>query len=174
MFLFLHQSQAWPVLLSGEDLIAIAQTGTGKTLAYLLPGFIHMDGQPVWVRDLLSLMFLFNLFSFDNCAHLSFCRFVLSSLTDLEPSRVVQACWCWLPPESWPCRLKWSAKSTATRATKGPAVLRHDESLRMSLESIINCDGEMTLWLFFCISVFVSMAEAIGEARSTLWRAEWT
>uniref|UniRef100_A0A8P4GHC6 RNA helicase n=1 Tax=Dicentrarchus labrax TaxID=13489 RepID=A0A8P4GHC6_DICLA len=37
------QSQAWPVLLSGEDLIAIAQTGTGKTLAYLLPGFIHMD-----------------------------------------------------------------------------------------------------------------------------------
>ncbi|XP_029031480.1 probable ATP-dependent RNA helicase DDX43 [Betta splendens] len=41
------QSQAWPVLLSGEDLIAIAQTGTGKTLAYLLPGFIHMDGQPI-------------------------------------------------------------------------------------------------------------------------------
>ncbi|XP_038128488.1 probable ATP-dependent RNA helicase DDX43 isoform X2 [Cyprinodon tularosa] len=41
------QSQAWPVLLSGEDLIAIAQTGTGKTLAYLLPGFIHMDGQLV-------------------------------------------------------------------------------------------------------------------------------
>ncbi|KAM8859338.1 putative ATP-dependent RNA helicase DDX43 isoform 2-T2 [Spinachia spinachia] len=41
------QSQAWPVALSGEDLIAIAQTGTGKTLAYLLPGFIHMDGQPV-------------------------------------------------------------------------------------------------------------------------------
>ncbi|XP_057705207.1 probable ATP-dependent RNA helicase DDX43 [Corythoichthys intestinalis] len=41
------QSQAWPVLLSGEDLIAIAQTGTGKTLAYLLPGFVHMDGQPV-------------------------------------------------------------------------------------------------------------------------------
>lgn len=41
------QSQAWPMLLSGEDLIAIAQTGTGKTLAYLLPGFIHMDGQPV-------------------------------------------------------------------------------------------------------------------------------
>ncbi|XP_037542963.1 probable ATP-dependent RNA helicase DDX43 [Nematolebias whitei] len=41
------QSQAWPVLVSGEDLIAIAQTGTGKTLAYLLPGFIHMDGQPI-------------------------------------------------------------------------------------------------------------------------------
>ncbi|XP_053291829.1 probable ATP-dependent RNA helicase DDX43 [Pleuronectes platessa] len=45
------QSQAWPVLMSGEDLIAIAQTGTGKTLAYLLPGFIHMDGQFVPSAD---------------------------------------------------------------------------------------------------------------------------
>lgn len=26
------QSQAWPVLLSGEDLIGIAQTGTGKII----------------------------------------------------------------------------------------------------------------------------------------------
>ncbi|KAJ8248075.1 hypothetical protein GJAV_G00237990 [Gymnothorax javanicus] len=41
------QSQAWPVVLKGLDLIGIAQTGTGKTLAYLLPGFIHMDLQPV-------------------------------------------------------------------------------------------------------------------------------
>ncbi|MBN3320219.1 DDX43 helicase, partial [Atractosteus spatula] len=41
------QSQAWPVALKGIDLIAIAQTGTGKTLVYLLPGFIHMDQQPV-------------------------------------------------------------------------------------------------------------------------------
>ncbi|XP_036403067.1 probable ATP-dependent RNA helicase DDX43 [Megalops cyprinoides] len=41
------QSQAWPIVLKGFDLIGIAQTGTGKTLAYLLPGFIHMDQQPV-------------------------------------------------------------------------------------------------------------------------------
>ncbi|XP_067242678.1 probable ATP-dependent RNA helicase DDX43 [Chanodichthys erythropterus] len=41
------QSQAWPIILKGIDLIGIAQTGTGKTLAYLLPGFIHMDEQPV-------------------------------------------------------------------------------------------------------------------------------
>ncbi|KAJ8250322.1 hypothetical protein COCON_G00222440 [Conger conger] len=44
------QSQAWPIVLKGLDLIGIAQTGTGKTLAYLLPGFIHMDLQPV-LRD---------------------------------------------------------------------------------------------------------------------------
>ncbi|CAG9765600.1 unnamed protein product [Ceutorhynchus assimilis] len=41
------QCQAWPVLLSGEDLIGIAQTGTGKTLAFLLPALIHIDGQTV-------------------------------------------------------------------------------------------------------------------------------
>jgi hypothetical protein len=27
------QSQAWPILLSGNDLVGIAQTGSGKTLA---------------------------------------------------------------------------------------------------------------------------------------------
>lgn len=65
------QCQAWPVLLSGEDLIGIAQTGTGnimkllnllicsmlmylrgcsfsgKTLAFLLPALLHIDGQTV-------------------------------------------------------------------------------------------------------------------------------
>lgn len=41
------QSQAWPILLSGEDLIGIAQTGTGKTLAFLLPALIHIEYQPI-------------------------------------------------------------------------------------------------------------------------------
>ncbi len=31
------QEKAFPVVMSGKDLIGIAQTGTGKTLAYLLP-----------------------------------------------------------------------------------------------------------------------------------------
>ncbi|XP_048581874.1 probable ATP-dependent RNA helicase DDX43 isoform X6 [Nematostella vectensis] len=39
------QCQAWPVVMSGMDLIGIAQTGTGKTLAFLLPAFLHIDGQ---------------------------------------------------------------------------------------------------------------------------------
>ena len=39
------QSQAWPYLLSGKDVIGIAQTGTGKTLAFLLPAMIHIDNQ---------------------------------------------------------------------------------------------------------------------------------
>lgn len=41
------QSQAWPVLLKGEDMIGIAQTGTGKTLAFLLPAMIHTEYQPL-------------------------------------------------------------------------------------------------------------------------------
>jgi len=39
------QCQAWPIIMSGYDLIAIAQTGSGKTLAFLLPAFIHIDFQ---------------------------------------------------------------------------------------------------------------------------------
>jgi ATP-dependent RNA helicase RhlE len=31
------QEQAYPVVLSGKDVLGIAQTGTGKTLAYMLP-----------------------------------------------------------------------------------------------------------------------------------------
>jgi ATP-dependent RNA helicase RhlE len=31
------QEQAYPVILSGKDIVGIAQTGTGKTLAYMLP-----------------------------------------------------------------------------------------------------------------------------------------
>ncbi|CAF1010228.1 unnamed protein product [Rotaria sordida] len=40
------QCQAWPVALQGYDFIGIAQTGTGKTLAFLLPALIHIDNQP--------------------------------------------------------------------------------------------------------------------------------
>ncbi|XP_029786451.1 DEAD box protein 53 [Suricata suricatta] len=39
------QSQAWPIILQGIDLIGVAQTGTGKTLSYLMPGFIHLNNQ---------------------------------------------------------------------------------------------------------------------------------
>lgn len=39
------QCQAWPIIMSGHDLIAIAQTGTGKTLAFLLPAFLHIESQ---------------------------------------------------------------------------------------------------------------------------------
>jgi len=39
------QAQMWPYLLSGKDTIGIAQTGTGKTLGFLLPAFIHIEAQ---------------------------------------------------------------------------------------------------------------------------------
>ncbi|EDL26392.1 mCG15236 [Mus musculus] len=45
------QSQAWPIVLQGIDLIGVAQTGTGKTLSYLMPGFIHLDSQPLEQRN---------------------------------------------------------------------------------------------------------------------------
>ena len=36
------QSQCWPLLLSGRDVVGIAQTGSGKTLAFLVPGLLRM------------------------------------------------------------------------------------------------------------------------------------
>ena len=40
------QSVAWPLALSGSDVVGLAETGSGKTLAYLLPAMMHVKSQP--------------------------------------------------------------------------------------------------------------------------------
>jgi ATP-dependent RNA helicase DDX5/DBP2 len=37
------QSQAWPMALSGRDVVGIAQTGSGKTIAFCLPAMLHIN-----------------------------------------------------------------------------------------------------------------------------------
>lgn len=39
------QTQAIPAIMSGRDLIGIAKTGSGKTIAFLLPMFRHIMDQ---------------------------------------------------------------------------------------------------------------------------------
>ncbi|KAG6477801.1 hypothetical protein ZIOFF_061233 [Zingiber officinale] len=34
------QAQSWPIVLRGRDIVAIAKTGSGKTLGFLMPGFV--------------------------------------------------------------------------------------------------------------------------------------
>ncbi|KAG5572821.1 hypothetical protein H5410_062587 [Solanum commersonii] len=41
------QAQGWPMALKGRDLIGIAETGSGKTIAYLLPAIVHVNAQPI-------------------------------------------------------------------------------------------------------------------------------
>ncbi|XP_010524303.1 PREDICTED: DEAD-box ATP-dependent RNA helicase 14 [Tarenaya hassleriana] len=36
------QAQSWPIALQSRDIVAIAKTGSGKTLGYLIPGFMHI------------------------------------------------------------------------------------------------------------------------------------
>ena len=45
------QSQSWPVILSGNDLIGISETGSGKTLGFMLPGLAHAQAQCVTRRQ---------------------------------------------------------------------------------------------------------------------------
>ena len=39
------QQFSWPVMMCGKDLIGIAETGSGKTLSYILPAIVHLQGQ---------------------------------------------------------------------------------------------------------------------------------
>lgn len=36
------QAHTWPVLMDGKDVVGVAKTGSGKTLGYLLPGYIKV------------------------------------------------------------------------------------------------------------------------------------
>jgi ATP-dependent RNA helicase DeaD len=47
------QEQAIPILLAGKDIIAQAQTGTGKTLAFLLPSMENADAKKTHVQALI-------------------------------------------------------------------------------------------------------------------------
>ena len=40
------QSIGWPITMSGRDSICIANTGSGKTLGFMLPGLLHVAAQP--------------------------------------------------------------------------------------------------------------------------------
>lgn len=49
----LIQAQAIPVLMAGKDLVAQAQTGTGKTLAFLLPILEKIDVDKTYIQALI-------------------------------------------------------------------------------------------------------------------------
>lgn len=36
------QAQSWPIAMQSKDIVAVAKTGSGKTLGYLIPGFMHL------------------------------------------------------------------------------------------------------------------------------------
>jgi len=40
------QAQGWPIALSGQNLVGIARTGSGKTLGFIMPAIIHINNQP--------------------------------------------------------------------------------------------------------------------------------
>lgn len=45
------QSMCWPTLLSGNDLVGVAQTGSGKTLGFMVPILVHIMNNQRYLRD---------------------------------------------------------------------------------------------------------------------------
>lgn len=45
------QAYAWPIALQGHDVIGIAATGSGKTIAFLFPAFMHILNHRLTGRD---------------------------------------------------------------------------------------------------------------------------
>ena len=45
------QGHCWPVVLGGRDCIGLAETGSGKTLSFLLPARTHLESQVLARRD---------------------------------------------------------------------------------------------------------------------------
>ena len=45
------QGMAWPLLMEGRDVVAIANTGSGKTAGFLLPALWHVARQLTQVRQ---------------------------------------------------------------------------------------------------------------------------
>ena len=44
------QAQTWPIALQNKDIVAVAKTGSGKTLGYLMPAFMllrHCRNNPL-------------------------------------------------------------------------------------------------------------------------------
>jgi ATP-dependent RNA helicase DDX5/DBP2 len=45
------QSFCWPALMSGHNMVGVAQTGSGKTLGFVLPMLIHIMNNQRYVRS---------------------------------------------------------------------------------------------------------------------------
>lgn len=48
------QSMCWPTLLSGKDLVGVAQTGSGKTLGFIIPILVHIMNNRSYMREMAA------------------------------------------------------------------------------------------------------------------------
>lgn len=51
------QCQAWPMALSGRDVVAVSATGSGKTIAFSIPAMIHINASVfdfIWICPFVS------------------------------------------------------------------------------------------------------------------------
>ncbi|KAL7717656.1 RNA helicase [Entamoeba marina] len=41
------QAVGWPIVLSGKDVVGVAETGSGKTISFLIPAILHLMSTPL-------------------------------------------------------------------------------------------------------------------------------
>lgn len=104
------QTQAIPAIMSGRDLIGIAKTGSGKTIAFLLPMFRHIMDQrsleegegPIGTVPFIKLFFHITALSV-NQKDLMLCNKYINKDVFMYSSSINLALWGWFPLTS-----RWS------------------------------------------------------------------
>lgn len=125
------QCQAWPMALSGRDVVAIAQTGSGKTISFALPAMLHINAYVARMpRDSLLTLLLVSLCSSPAMVQLFWCLHQhVSSLSKFSKSA----------PSLGPCQSLWNLTEMLTPlivqtpvfATL-PSMVVHQKALRFA------------------------------------------
>ena len=89
------QCQSWPMALSGRDVVAIAQTGSGKTISFALPAMLHIKA---YVSD------LFRAYTHAHAESLTG-NLLSLQVTALSP-------WFSLPPVNWLSKFNKNAQNS--------------------------------------------------------------
>ena len=54
------QCQAWPMALSGRDVVAISQTGSGKTISFALPAMLHINACAYYILFVIRFLIIYS------------------------------------------------------------------------------------------------------------------
>lgn len=63
------QSQGWAIAMAGHNMVGVAKTGSGKTMAFILPALEHIH---VWIPYFYLFNMIFFFVKIQNCINFFF------------------------------------------------------------------------------------------------------